>query len=269
MPTANACWSNPVLPETTLGERQFVLARHIRDPECNRPPPGLQDRRLKVYRELFFSAIEGLLAGGFPVIRETLGTAHWLELVRAFYAGHRSRTPLFTEIAGEFVAYLEGRADDAAIPPWLPELAHYEWVEQALFVSDAQILAHDPDGDLLDGMPLLSPLAVPLIYRWPVTEIGPRHRPADAPDAPTTLLVHRDDEHQVRFTRIASLAYSLLESLASHAWTGREHLVALAAQVGVEPAALEADGLRMLRDLRERGVVPGTRIDQSTTTSTV
>lgn len=250
-----------MLPETTLREQQFALARHIRDPEGNRPPPGVQDRRLKVYRELFFHSIEGLLAGGFPVIRETLGTTAWLELVRAFYAGHRSRTPLFTQIAGEFVAYLQSRADDAAIPPWLPELAHYEWVEQALFVSDASLPAHDPDGDLLDGVPVLSSLAMPLIYRWPVADIGPHHRPDTAPDTPTTLLVHRDAEHQVQFTRISPLVYSLLESLANHAWTGRSHLAALAARVGAEPAALEVDGVRMLRDLRERGVVPGTRID--------
>lgn len=252
-----------MLPETTLREQQFVLARHIRDPEGNRPPPGVQDRRLKVYRELFFHSIEGLLAGGFPVIRETLGTSVWLELVRAFYASHRSLTPLFTQIAGEFVTYLEGRADDAAIPPWLPELAHYEWVEQALFVSDAPLPAHDPDGDLLDGVPVLSPLALPLIYRWPVADIGPDHRPGAASHTPTTLLVHRDAEHQVQFTRISPLVYSLLESLSNHAWTGRAHLTALAARVGVEPAALEADGLRMLRDLRERGVVPGTHIDRT------
>ncbi|MDG2517906.1 HvfC family RiPP maturation protein [Lysobacter soli] len=250
-----------MLPETTLREQQFTLARHIRDPEGNPPPPGVQGRRLKVYRELFFHSIEGLLAGGFPVIRETLGTTAWLELVRAFYVGHRSRTPLFTQIAGEFVAYLESRADDATIPPWLPELAHYEWVEQALFVSDAPLPAHDPDGDLLDGMPVLSPLAAPLIYRWPVADIGPHHRPDAAPDTPTTLLVHRDAEHQVQFTRISPLVYSLLESLSNHAWTGRAHLTALASRVGVEPAVLEADGLRMLRDLRERGVVLGTRID--------
>lgn len=248
-----------MLPETPLREQQFMLARHIRDPERNPPPPGIRDRRLKVYRELFFNAIEGLLAGGFPVIRETLGKPDWLDLVRAFHAGHRSRTPLFPEIAGEFVSYLAGRADDAAIPPWLPELAHYEWIEQALFVSDARLPAHDPDGDLLDGTPLLSPLAVPLIYRWPVTVIGPRNRPANAPDTPTTLLVHRDAEHEVRFMRISPVVYSLLESLANHACTGRAHLAALAGRIGVEPAALEPEGLRMLHDLRERGVVPGTR----------
>ncbi len=256
-----------MLPETTtLREQQFTLARHLRDPVGTSPPPDIEDRRLRVYRELFFNSIESLLAGGFPVIRETLGATAWKELVRAFYAGHRSRTPLFPEIAGEFVDYLDGRADDVAIPPWLPELAHYEWVEQALFVSDAQPQPHDGDGDLLDGIPLLSPLALPLIYRWPVTDIGPGHVPAVAPDEPTTLLVHRDADHEVRFARIAPLAYRLLALLQIGERTGREQLSALAGQIGVDPAALEADGLQMLRQLQAQGVVLGTRIIQEETT---
>lgn len=93
-----------------LREQQFTLARHLRDPVGNPPPPGIANRRLKVYRELFFNAIESLLANGFPVVRATLGPLDWKDLVRAFYAGHRSRTPLFHEIAGEFVEYLYGRA---------------------------------------------------------------------------------------------------------------------------------------------------------------
>ena len=38
----------------------------------------------------------------------------------------------------------------------------YGWIEQTLYVSDAAVPAHDPAGDLLDGVPVLSPLAV----RW-------------------------------------------------------------------------------------------------------
>jgi len=235
-----------------------MLARHLRDPQANPAPPGVAVRRLAVYRDLFFNAMEGLLAGGFPVARETLGASRWKSLVHAFYAGHRSRTSLFPEIGGEFVAWLQGRADDVALPPWLPELAHYEWVEQALFVSDAQPPAHDPDGDLLDDAPLLSPLAIPLIYRWPVADIGPRHEPVTAPDEPTTLLVHRDAQHQVQFTRITPLVYGLMASLQANAWAGRAHLAALAGQIGVRPAELEPEGFRVLQHLREQGLVLGT-----------
>jgi uncharacterized protein (UPF0276 family) len=100
-------------------------------------PPGIEARRLKLYRELFFGAIEGLLANSFPVIRQTLGSTQWRTLVERFYASHRSRTPLFPELAGEFVEFVEARDLESGIPPWLPDLAHYEWVEQALSISDA------------------------------------------------------------------------------------------------------------------------------------
>lgn len=244
----------------TLREQQSVLARHLRDPARHPSPPGLEARRMRVYRELFLGSIESLLAGGFPVIRQTLGAADWSALVQAFYARHRSRTPLFTRIAGEFVEFIETQADDPALPPWLPELAHYEWVEQALLISDAQAPAHDPHGDLLDGRPLLSPLAMPLAYRWPVLEIGPSHIPQAPPPQATTLLVHRDRDHQVRFARIAPLAYRLLTSLQINAYRGREHLDALAAQTGGDAEQLHIHGLDLLRQLREQGVVLGTHL---------
>lgn len=243
-----------------LREQQFNLARHLRDPAGHAPPPGLEDRRLRIYRELFFNNIQGLLASGFPVIAETLGETRWTALVRAFYAEHRAQTPLFARIAAEFVAYLEQRADDAGLPPWLPELAHYEWVEQALFVSDAQPPAHDAYGDLLAGVPVLSPLALPLAYLWPVADIGPSFAPTSPPSEPTTLLVHRDADHQVHFARIAPLAYRLLASLQAAPWTGREHLAALAAETGADPAAFIAQGLPLLQQLHAQGVVLGTLI---------
>jgi hypothetical protein len=242
----------------TLREQQFTLARHLRDPDAHAPPPGIEARRLRVYRELFFGNIKSLLSSGFPVIRETLGEADWTRLVQAFYAGYRSRTPLFTLIAGEFVDYVESHASAAGLPPWLPELAHYEWVEQALFTSDAQPPVHDPDGDLLDGVPLLSPLALPLAYRWPVTQIGPDFAPDAPPAEPTTLLVHRDAGHQVRFTRIAPLVWRLITSLQENHWTGREHLTALAAEAGADPAELQAQGLALLQQLHAQGAVLGT-----------
>ena len=86
---------------------------------------------------------------------------------------------------------------------------------------------------------MLSPLAVPLAYRWPVTEIGPGQVPLDPPETPTTLLVHRDASGDVRFTRIAPLVHRLLESIGAHARAGREHLAALAREIGANVFAVE------------------------------
>ncbi|WP_339470179.1 DNA-binding domain-containing protein [Pseudomonas capeferrum] len=227
-----------------LREQQYTLARHLRDPARHAPPPGIEARRLKVYRELFYDTIEGLLAGSFPVMRQTLGEPHWHARVRDFYANYRSQTPLFTEIAETFIDYLQGVELDA---PWQLELAHYEWVEAQLYLSDAQDPAHDPQGDLLQGEPLLSCMARVLAYRWPVERIGPGYQPQAAPEAPTLLLVYRDVGLQVRFARLAPMAYRLLAEVGG---TGRERLQALAADQG--------QGLALLESLRAQGVVIGT-----------
>jgi hypothetical protein len=236
-----------------LREQQFAFARHLREPSRHAPPPGIEARRLRVYRDLFFNAIESLLASGFPVIRETLGDARWKNLVHAFHATHRSRTPLFPQVGREFVDWLA-----AGHPAWLAELAHYEWIEQALFTSDAATDPHDPGGDLLDGTPVWSPLAIPLAYAWPVTSIGPGREPTQPAAQPTLVLVRRDPTNVVRFARISPLAYHLMASLRLHRRSGREHIGALALGIDADPAHLEALAVPLLRRLHEQGVVPGT-----------
>jgi len=229
----------------TLREQQFTLARHLRDPGRHPPPPGIEERRLKVYRELFYGAIEGLLAGSFPVLRQTLGEPRWHARVRDFYANYRSQTPLFTQVAEAFIDYLQGIQADT---PWQLELAHYEWVEAQLYLSDAEDPPHDPQGDLLQGEPLLSCTARVLAYQWPVERIGPDFQPEHAPELPTLLMVYRDASLQVRFSRLAPMAYRLLAQVNG---SGRERLQALGAD--------HQQGLALLESLRGLGVVIGTR----------
>ena len=244
----------------TLREQQFQLAAHLRDPAAHAPPPGLEDRRLAIYRELFFNNIEGLLSGNFPVIRKTLGESRWRRLVREFYATHRSQTPLFAEIGREFTRFLQQRQASADDPGWLAEMAHYEWVELGLQIAAGDLPAHDPDGDLLSGVPVPSPLAWPLGYDWPVQHIGPDYQPATVPASPTLLLVRRDAAFQVRFAELSPLVYRLLELLGEGAASGREVLQRLAAEAGVEDRdAFLAQGIAMLQRLRDEGTLLGTR----------
>lgn len=246
--------------EVALREQQFALSRHLRDPAAAAPPPGIEERRLAIYRDLLYNNLQGLLAGNFPVIRSTLGEDAWQRMVRAFFAGHRSHTPLFTEIGREFVRWLEATPGDGRdTPPWLAELAHYEWVELALQISDAQPPAGiDAGGDLLDRIPVVSPQAWPLAYRWPVHRIGPDHRPLAPPPQPTLLLVRRDDAGEVRFAELSPLAFRLLELLAERRCSGRDSLRALADEAGVALPALLAEGEALLQRMRDEGTLLGT-----------
>lgn len=242
--------------DETLREQQLRMTRYIRDPSANAPPPGIETRRLAVYRQLFLGNMQSLLAGGCPVLCASLAKQQWQALTSDFYACHRCKTPLFTEVAGEWVSYLETRSD---LPGWVAELAHYEWIESVLLLSDSAELAHDPEGDLLDGIPVLSSLAVPLAYAWPVSQIGPGHIPQEAPAEPTLLLARRGADQHIHFSRLAPLAYALLVSLQQQSLTGHEHLNALAEMAGIEQHAIQAQGAALLHSLKAQGVVLGTR----------
>lgn len=241
-------------------DAQLALGAWIRDPASNPPPPGIEPRRLKVYAELFYNNVESLLATTFPVVRATLGD-DWAVLVRAFLREHGARSPVFTDLPRELLRYLDARdARGLADPPWLRELAHYEWVELALQIDEARIddLPHDRDGDLRTGVPVLSPLAWPLAYDWPVHRIAPGAVP-DAP-SPTLLLLHRQPDGTVAFHALAPLAFHLLQRIADTPAPGEALLQTLAREVQAPDAdAFVAQGLSLLEGYRRDGVVLGTR----------
>ncbi len=252
----------------TLAAQQDALAAHIRDPERVPPPPGIEERRLKIYRELFFNNVESMLAGNFPVLRRLYGDDGWAVLIRAFYRDHDCQTPLFTELAREFLRYLDARVEGDAgggDPPWLQELAHYEWIELALQISEARTddIPHDPDGDLLAGRPLVSPLAWPLAYVWPVHRIGPDYRPDAPPAAPTLLMLRREADGKVSFHALTPLSFRLLQRLdAEPDLSGLQQLHALAAEAGTaDPEAFARDGAAMLAHMRAEGTILGIRQD--------
>jgi hypothetical protein len=247
-----------------FARRQRAFAAHIRDPRAHPGPPDVEDRRMAIYRELFYTNVESLLAGNFPVLRRLLDDDHWHDLVRGFYARHRCETPLFPEIAQELLDYLANeRKADPRDPPFLLELAHYEWVELALAVSDAEpdLAAADPNGDLLSGVPVVSPLAWNLSYRFPVHRIGPDFRPQAPGAEPTHLVVYRDRQDRVGFLEINAVTQRLLTLLQEHLdWCGEQALNQIARELQhPDPALVMTSGSRLMRDLREREILLGTR----------
>lgn len=248
---------------STLHEQLDLMARHVREPAMHPGPPGVEARRLKVYSDLVYNNLDGLLAGTFPVIRQTLGDADWQTLVRRFLVNHASHTPLFTALGRELVDFLESGAGLVPQHPWLAELAHYEWAELGLQLSDAALPPHDPDGDLLEGVPVLSPLAWPLAYRWPVASIGPHHQPQGAPEAPTLLLLRREADGRVHFSALSPLLFRLLELVKENAAaSGHCLLRQLAQEAGhFDFDAFLAEARPMLNQLHAEGVLIGTRID--------
>ena len=118
---------------------QLDFAAHVRNPDANPVPTDVESRRMAIYVELVFNNIDKFLSTTFRVTAAILGPDRWRARVRDFIDRHTSTTPFFQEIPQEFLAYLdaEGRQEDD--PPFLLELAHYEWVELAVDLDDAEI----------------------------------------------------------------------------------------------------------------------------------
>ena len=236
-----------------LHEQQFAFAAHLRDPGAHAAPPGIEDRRIAIYRELVFANVEGLLAGGFPVLRAIIADADWRALVRAFLRDHRATSPLFPELPREFVRFVQARGD--VDPPWLAELAHYEWIEVALDYAEAEPLPQVPF-EPLDAPLQASPLAWPLAYAWPVHRLAPGHVPDAPPAEPTCLLVQRDAEGRVRFHEIGVVAFHLVERVAAQPGsTGAHYLEAMATAVGIDAEAFRIQAEPLLRQLADAGVL--------------
>jgi len=243
---------------------QYTFTAHVRDPRTNPRPSDVEARRMKIYSELTYNNVEDFIASTYPVLRSLLSDADWHALVRDYFAHHYASTPLFHEMPREFLKFLEServaREDDF---PFLLELAHYEWVELALSVSEQQADMDNinPEGNLLEGIPVLSPLAWPLSYRFPVHKISVEYLPAQAPEQATYITVYRDDQDEVRFLEMNPVTAHLVQLISEDSQrSGRQLLNAIAAQLQhPDPEVVIQGGQQILQDLHTRNIILGTR----------
>ena len=215
-----------------------------------------------IYRDLLYNNVEGFIANGFPVLRSIYSDDNWHKMVRDFFAHHQCTTPYFLEISQEFLDYLQSeREPQAEDPQGLLELAHYEWVELALMVADEEIDLNgiDPNGDLLAGHPVLSPLAWPLAYQYPVQRMGPDYLPAAPPEQPTYLVVYRNRNDEVRFLEINPVTARLINLLQENPEiTGELALDQIVREMNhPQPALVIEGGLSALQELQRYGIVLG------------
>ncbi|MCP1419673.1 hypothetical protein J3D47_003916 [Pseudomonas laurylsulfativorans] len=248
------------MDKSNLLQQQTAMGLYLRDPGHNAPPAEMDPARAQVYRDLVFANLSSLLSGTFPVLVRILGDEGWRSLVRIFLRDHRARTPKFGEIAQEFVEFLAAEPEalaDGGWPPFMVELAHYEWVEMALQQSDAEPLDGGDAALLLDRPLRVSALAWPLAYAWPVHQVGPGYLPDVLPDQPTLLLVRRDEDWSVRFSGLSPLAWRLLQRIGEFpGLTGLEQLQGVAGEAGVVgDSGFMEGGVGLLRQMHGEGVV--------------
>ena len=175
-----------------------------------------------------------------------------------------AQTPYFLRIPEEFVQFLQSeyelQTDDY---PFLLELAHYEWVELALSVSDEvnDTTRIDAQGSLLDGIPVHSKLTWSFAYQFPVHRISADFLP-DTPGSQTSYLtVCRKANDDMGFMEMNPVAARLLELIVSNdSASGRQLLKQFAQEMKyTNPGELVAHGLEAMEEMRAAEIILGVK----------
>ena len=220
---------------------------------------------MAIYRSLFFNNLYSLLATFFPVLRKIHTNKQWRHFIRGFMQHHQAETPYFLKLPQEFLAYLQNEfkagEDDY---PFLLELAHYEYAELELSVSDDDnnMQDIDPNGDLLTGIPAKATLSRAYAYHYAVHRISPSFLPAEPESQPVYLALYRGSDDSVGFLELNAITAALLDAVEFNpdSKTGEELLRALATKINYPDAdALVAHGADALREMRQLEILTGTR----------
>ncbi len=242
--------------------KQQEFSAYIRDPVNNPKPIDVEPERMAMYRELFFNNIDSFLSSNFPVLRTLLDDQQWFDLSQDFFAKHPCSTPYFSEIPEEFLEYLKNERQNEKDFPFLLELAHYEWVEMALSISQEQLSTNTAEfiENVAEQKISLSSLAWPLVYCFPVQQISPTFLPETAPEQPTYLLVYRSENDEVNFLKIPPITFRLLQILQENEAMICLDCLSIIAKESAhpEPNKIIHSGLQIIKDLAEKNIIrPG------------
>ena len=233
---------------------QGHFAACIRDGNPESPPPGVQRGQMAVYADLFRRNIDGLLGGMLPVFREAMGEARWQDMVRDFLRRHRSSEPLFRRLVEEFLDFLANERGQADDPGFALELAHFEWLRLHLdFARDADC-AFGGEPPTLDETVVVSPLAHPLRYDWPVHQIDPKAPPPVSPDNATWLIAWRNRQDEVRVIESNAVTVRLLNLIGEGA-RPRVAVATIAGELGRDEDAMHAAGAAIVTRLHRDDIL--------------
>ena len=246
-------------------DKQYAFAAHIRDPDNTVAPKEIEDRRMAIYRKLFFNNLYNLLGTFFPVLRRIHSNKQWEHFIREFMKVHRAKTPYFLQLPEEFLAFLQNeyttQDDDYA---FLTELAHYEYAELALSVSASEndMQGIEPKGDLLSAVPVKSELAWAFAYHYPVHRISKDYLPAEPQEQPVYLAIFRRSNDKVRFLELNAVTAALLDAVENNdaGLSGNDLLRALAEKIKYpDIEALTKHGSKALEEMRQLEIITGVR----------
>lgn len=251
------------MAESPLAALQAAFTAHLRDPERHAGPDDVSPARLALYRELLLGNVDEFLARAFPVLRACLSDERWRALVAEYFASHRARTPLAPRMAEEFLAWLATLDHASLDPPWLLELARYEWLEADVLLDPRELheVVVDADADPLIDTVVLNPVLHVARYAHAVHRITPAAPPSAPAESPVWLVVYRKRDERAAFMELNDVAARLLQLFGDGEGRGGEQALAvIAAELKhPRPAAVIDSGRALLADFLARDIVLGAR----------
>ncbi|MBS0044319.1 putative DNA-binding domain-containing protein [Shewanella sp. M16] len=233
---------------------------YIRDPSS--PLPADTDFRcMQVYRELFFNNVLGFVSNGFPVLKSLYSEEDWLTLVQRFFSQHDCQSPIFIDIAGEFLDFLLQEYQPTANDPvFMLELAHYEWLELAVAVAQASEDESQLSSAQMSTQTLcLSQTARVAQYHFEVQHIRQDYRPQQQLDTPVFFCLYQDADCEVCFLQLNPLSAQVLAFLQAQGQAVFKEIVdwLTITYPQMAPEIIEQGCMQLLEQLAAKGIVRG------------
>ncbi len=248
--------ANHTLPR--FQKEQYAFTASIRQPTGQFYPSNKAPYRMEVYQKLLFNNIKSLVSACFPILTSLVDDDYWTEIIYAFLQRHRALTPYFHKIPEEFIDFLQQEWPiTLTAPPFLMELAHYEWVELALDLSNDDIssLNFSAEQAFLHTHYQISPLAWSLRYNFSVHKIGLDYIPIAKETTATHIVVYRNSDDKVEFMLLNTVTAKLLEIFSSPC-EGKVALVKIATELAyAEPDKILANGLDIIKQLVDANII--------------
>lgn len=199
------------LPPKSLQDFQLAFGDYLRSQlhENDNPIPK---RVGQLYQELIFNNLKGFINQCFPVCQTVMTAEQWKTLTLNFFQQGELTSPYFTEINKHFVDFLYELTEENKlalnVPTYLPDLAHYEWVELMLDIYPNENMGNVLYVNNAKGI-VLNPNIQNLHYPWAVHHISSNTKPTEQED--TFLLVYRTPEHKITFMETNALTHLLID----------------------------------------------------------